>query len=387
MTTIAFAALPAYGHVYPLLPLAEALQEAGAEVTVAVGAPFLGALPIRTVPGIEPNLTLDRVTTEVFERFPQVREDMAARWVPALFGDVNARRVLPVLREQWGVERPDLVIYEALNPAAAVVADELELPSVAFGLGHFHPPFAGLVAVATDAVAPGGPTGLPWEVAASSSATSFDRAYLDPMPATLQMGLVELLTDRMPVRPQGWHDPGAEATAVPPHRPDGPPRVYITLGTVAYGAVDVLRQAALEAAALGTEVVVGCGPAGDPQLLGELPANVHLSRYLPQAALLPTVDVIVHHGGAGTMLTSAANGIPQVVLPQGADPFMNGESVQAAGVGRRILKADLAPGAVSEAIAALVGECPERHRAALLRDEIAGMPSPDQVAAQLLGRL
>ena len=100
MATIAFAALPAYGHLYPLLPLAEALQRAGAEVSVAVGPPFLGALPMPTVPGIEPDLTLDG-QAEVFERFPQVREDMATRWVPAFFGDVNARRVLPVLREQW----------------------------------------------------------------------------------------------------------------------------------------------------------------------------------------------------------------------------------------------------------------------------------------------
>ncbi|MGB8383077.1 MAG: glycosyltransferase [Dermatophilaceae bacterium] len=386
MTLIAFAALPAYGHVYPLLPLAEALQRAGAEVSVAVGPPFLGSLPLPTVPGIEPDLTLDR-QAEVFERFPQVREDMAARWGPAFFGDVSARRVLPVLREQWGRDRPDLVIYEVLNVGASVAADQLGVPSVAFGLGHFQPRFASLAAVAADATAPAGPSGLPWEVAASAVETSRDRPYLDPMPPSLQLGPVDLLTERMPLRPVGWHDPGAEATAVPPHRPDGPPRVYITLGTVAYGAVEVLRQATLEAAALGAEVVVACGPHGDPELIGPVPDNVHLSRYLPQAALLPTVDVVVHHGGAGTMLTSAAHGIPQVVLPQGADQFRNAESVQAAGVGRAIRKETLASGAVGEAIAALLGECPERDRAAALRGEIAGMPSPDEVATQLLHRL
>ena len=217
--------------------------------------------------------------------------------------------------------------------------------------------------------------------------TGFVLTYLDPMPATLQLGPVQQLTDRMPVRPEGWHDPAAEAVAVPPHRADGPPRIYLTLGTVAFGAVEVLRQAALEAAALGAEVVVACGPAGDPELLGQLPDNVHLSRYLPQAALLPTVDVIVHHGGAGTMLESAAHGIPQVILPQGADQYLNAESVQAAGVGRRIRKDAMAPGAVGEAIAALLGECPERDAAARLRTEITGMPSPDEVATQLLGRL
>ncbi|MGV1009576.1 MAG: glycosyltransferase [Dermatophilaceae bacterium] len=174
---------------------------------------------------------------------------------------------------------------------------------------------------------------------------------------------------------------------MPPHRTDGPPRVYVTLGTVAYGAVEVLRQAALEAAALGVEVVVACGPDGDPELLGPLPDNVHISRYLPQAALLPTVDVIVHHGGAGTMLTSAAHGIPQVILPQGADQFRNAESVQAAGVGRAIRTDAMAPGAVGEAVAALLDACPERDAAARLRVEIARMPSPHEVARQLLARV
>ena len=127
---------------------------------------------------------------------------------------------------------------------------------------------------------------------------------------------------------------------------------------------------------------------GDPELLGELPANVHLSRYLPQAALLPTVDVIVHHGGAGTMLTSAAHGIPQVVLPQGADQFINAESVQAAGVGRRILKDGPGSGSRRRGHRGAARRVPRAATAAaLLRDEIAGMPSPDEVATQLLDRL
>ncbi|MGV1009575.1 MAG: hypothetical protein ACOYBY_13335 [Dermatophilaceae bacterium] len=203
MTLIAFAALPAYGHLFPLLPLAEALQSEGAEVSVAVGPPFLGSLPLPTVPGIAPDAALGGRPAEVFERFPQVREDMATRWGPAFFGNVNARRVFPVLREQWGRDRPDLVIYEVLNVGASVAADQLGVPSVAFGLGHFQPRFASLAAVAADATAPAGPSGLPWEVAASAVETSMDQPYLDPMPATLQLGPVERLTDRMPVRPDG----------------------------------------------------------------------------------------------------------------------------------------------------------------------------------------
>lgn len=385
MTKIAFAALPAYGHVYPMLPLAEAFQRAGAEVSVAVGAPFLGALPLPTVPGLAGTVTLDEVVAEVLERFPQTADDMANRWLPAFFGNVNARRVLPALREQWAADRPGLVVYEVLDPAAALAAGEIGVPSVAFGLGQWLPALARLVAVAADAVAPGGPSGMPWEVA--EAADERPGCYVDPMPASLQPGPVGTILDRMPIRPDGWHDLSAGGGDVPARRPDGPPRIYVTLGTVAYGAVDVLRQAVVEAASFDAEVVVACGPDGNPELLGSLPPNVRTYRYLPQWALLPGVDLIVHHGGAGTMLQAAWHGIPQVILPQGADQFVNAQSVQDAGVGRQIGKAAMAPGAVAIAVGALLGDGAERQAAAALAAEIAALPAPDEVAEALLARL
>jgi aminopeptidase N len=42
------ASLPAYGHLYPLLPLAQACQAAGHDVVVATGPPFLDRLPVPT---------------------------------------------------------------------------------------------------------------------------------------------------------------------------------------------------------------------------------------------------------------------------------------------------------------------------------------------------
>lgn len=194
---------------------------------------------------------------------------------------------------------------------------------------------------------------------------------------------MQLLTDRMPVRPDGWYNADAAPADVPPRSPGGPPRIYVTLGTVAYGAVDVLRRAVTEAADHDAEVLVACGPSGDPTLLGALPGNVRVFRYLPQAALMSTVDLIVHHGGAGTMLSAAAHGVPQLVLPQGADQFVNADSIAAAGVGRRI---GPTPGAVGEAVGDLLGTCSERRAAATLQAEIAGMPSPDDVAYDLLSR-
>ena len=47
-----FASLGAYGHLYPMMPLALACADAGHETVIATGPPFLERLPLPTVPGI-----------------------------------------------------------------------------------------------------------------------------------------------------------------------------------------------------------------------------------------------------------------------------------------------------------------------------------------------
>jgi len=42
---IMFASLGAYGHLYPMMPLALDCAAAGHETVIAVGPPFLGRLP------------------------------------------------------------------------------------------------------------------------------------------------------------------------------------------------------------------------------------------------------------------------------------------------------------------------------------------------------
>jgi len=50
-----------------------------------------------------------------------------------------------------------------------------------------------------------------------------------------------------------------------------------------------------------TRVVVAAGRVR-PDQFDDLPDNVVLHTWVPQADLLPHVDVVVHHGGSGTIL-------------------------------------------------------------------------------------
>lgn len=52
-----------------------------------------------------------------------------------------------------------------------------------------------------------------------------------------------------------------------------------------------------------------------------LPGNFFIARNVPHEWLFPRMSVAIHHGGAGTTHTAARAGIPQVILPIGADHF------------------------------------------------------------------
>ena len=114
------------------------------------------------------------------------------------------------------------------------------------------------------------------------------------------------------------------------------PRVYLTLGTVSFGAVEVLSRAISDISALDVDLLVAVGPEGDPALLGEVSDNVRLERFVDQSRVLPLIDVMVHHGGTGSVLGALSAGVPQLIMPQGADQFFNAEYLTEVGAARAL---------------------------------------------------
>jgi UDP:flavonoid glycosyltransferase YjiC (YdhE family) len=355
---IVFASLPAYGHLYPMLPLAQACQAAGHEVMVAVGEPFLDALPVPTVRGVPAGMSLHDIEQETFRNHPELAP--GPEFAGYMFGETTARHVEPELRALFERERPDLVVYEMMNFGAVLAADRLGIRAVSFGLGLWSPILELFHRVAgADPTLPGG--------------------YLDPMPPSVQ-NPVPLPATRTPIRTVAW----APSVPLPEWLSSSSRRrVYVTLGTVSFGAVEVLRRAVLATAEHDVDVLVAVGPAGDPALLGELPANVHLEKFVPQAEVLRQVDLVVHHGGAGTMMGILAAGLPQLILPQGADQPFNAEAIERAGAGRGLANDAQTPEALAGAIGDLLAEGPERLAAKRIAEEIAAMPAPSSVAETL----
>jgi UDP:flavonoid glycosyltransferase YjiC (YdhE family) len=329
---VLFASLASVGHTYPLIPLAIAARAAGHEVHFAAGEEVHAPLAAN---GLRPFRPADS------------------------FYQVYAEDLAPELARL----QPDLVVHEWGVPGAAVAASRAGIPGVWHGFGRMFPDGIGLESPTRNAEAPG-------------------RPHLDICPPSLQDKDFLATEDRIVLRPVPYNEP-ATLDARSGQR-GAEPLIYLTLGT-AFGTAELLTMAITGLATLDAQVVVAAGRVPVEQL-GDVPDNVTVRSWVPQAELLPYVDVVVHHGGSGTTLGALAVGAPQLLLPQGADQFANAEAVHTAGAGLRLLPDELSADAIAEQVRRLSsrhGHTDHRDAARTIAEEIAGMPSPDEVARHL----
>jgi UDP:flavonoid glycosyltransferase YjiC (YdhE family) len=207
--------------------------------------------------------------------------------------------------------------------------------------------------------------------------TRSGRPHLDICPPSLQDKAFLATEDRIELRPVPYSPPG-------PSWSGSRPLIYLTLGT-AFGTPEVLAMAIEGLARLDARVVVATGRVRVDQL-GEQPHNVTVQPWVSQADLLRHVDVVVHHGGSGTTLGALTVGAPQLILPQGADQFANADALVAAGAALRLLPNEVSADAIAESTRTLLphhGDGGHRDAARAIAEEIARMPSPDEVARRL----
>jgi MGT family glycosyltransferase len=208
------------------------------------------------------------------------------------------------------------------------------------------------------------------------------RPHLDICPPSLQDKEFLATADRIELRPVPYSTPAALPACA--RRRDSTPLIYLTLGTT-FGTPELLTTVIDGLATLDAHLVVATGRVR-PEQLGTMPHNVTVQAWVPQADLLPHVDVVVHHGGSGTTLGALTAGAPQLVLPQGADQFANADALTAAGAALRLLPHELTADAVADRTRTLLphhGPSTHHDAARAIAEEIARMPSPDEVAHRL----
>ncbi len=187
---------------------------------------------------------------------------------------------------------------------------------------------------------------------------------------------------RPPLRPSAG-EPGQ----VPPEVADAlaaDQRVaYFTLGTVKNTDSADFEVALAALAEFDGVVIATTGRPLDPATLRSAPANVLFAEFVPQDAVLQRADLLVSHGGSGTMLGGLVHGIPQVALPRGTDQPQNAALLERAGAGVVVQPDDFAVDTVRAAIEEVTRDPSFRAAAERVRDEIAAMPDADTVWADL----
>ena len=118
--------------------------------------------------------------------------------------------------------------------------------------------------------------------------------------------------------------------------------MYFTLGTVFnMESGDLFDRVlaglrVLPAEILPVEIIATVGAHIDPATFGAQPPHIRIARYIPQSSVLPRSSAVVSHGGSGTVLGALAYGVPQVLVPMGADQPFNADRCVALGVGRAL---------------------------------------------------
>jgi MGT family glycosyltransferase len=167
----------------------------------------------------------------------------------------------------------------------------------------------------------------------------------------------------------------------------GAPTVYFTLGTVFnVESGDLFERVLAGLRELPINLIATVGHEIDPQEFGPQPANIQIARYVPQSAVLPRCDMVVSHGGSGSVIGALAHGLPMLLIPMGADQPLNAARCVELGVARSLDAVKATPESVRAAVAAVLAEPAFRRNAQRFRDEIASLPEP-AYAVGLLERL
>lgn len=366
---ILLSAVPAFGHVLPVLPLARAARAAGHEVALLTHPSMGVAAP--SIPLLAAGPDAAESLAEVHRRTGgDPMSDVAAFAVEFFVENamnLGADDALARAREF----RPDLVVAEMSDYLGQFVAAALGVPWAAHG--------ATLPLVEPLAAQFGQRAAV--KFGERGVAPSPAIAYVDPWPDSLLRPTDHYHAPRLPIRPEPHAGEGPAWAGPSFGGPEGRPTVLLSLGTIVDNP-QALTDAVVAAGKLDVNVLVAPHTEDDLDMGQVDRQRVHVAGFVPMRDLLLHSDLVVSAAGAGTVLSALSAGLPMVLFPLGLDKPVNAERAAAAGTALVIDD----PAAISDAVLELLRDGSFRTSAEGLAREIAAMPSPHEVIDTLIAR-
>jgi MGT family glycosyltransferase len=358
------------GHAFPAIALGKELARRGNEVTLETWSKWRDHVEregMRFAPAPEYHVFPTR------ER-PLKPYEAAAR---------AAKETQPLVRE---IE-PDVVVNDVLTLAPALAA-ELEDRPWATLVPHFYPPVAtGMPPYGLGAMpSRGRPGRAAWKLIARPMGVGVERGRRELNETRRRVGLPELrypyggisrelcLVATFPqleyprtwppevhvTGPVAW-EPPADEVEVPP----GDDPFVLVAPSTSQDPEQHLLRAALEGL---TGVRVRVLAAHNRRTASEPlrpPPNARLVEWMSYTQVMPLADVVVCHGGHGTLARALAAGAPVLTVPAAGDMAENGARAQWAGAGLNLPGRFLSPTALRWTVQAVLenGRLAERARA------------------------
>lgn len=289
-------------------------------------------------------------------------EEREPDFVGVLFAALAARMAAGVqaLADKW---RPQLVVQEPLAAAGALAAARHGVPLVLLNMTLFDAEKLLAVTVA--------------RLGKSARRHGIESI---PLPSDVLLTVPRSLVGGHRGRPMRFVPvPGPGSAPDDLTRPGDRPRIVVSRSTVADPRPDRLMSSVVTAA-VGSDIEVVLARPDRRATRRPLPPNVRTTEWLPFPSVFPAADGVVHHGGAGTLLTALAAGLPQLVVPGTGDRTVNAEMLAGRGAGlavpaERITAGDLQRLVADPALASCARE---------VAAEIASMPGPCELVEPLV---
>ncbi|MFF4247308.1 glycosyltransferase [Streptomyces sp. NPDC001822] len=369
-----FFCTPGAGHLLPLLPLIRAFKGRGDDVAVCTAESMESSLKAEGVDLISAGVPVEALVAEVLrttgvDLFQGVTVEAEAEFFTGARIDLGFDEAAAKARA-W---QPDLIVAEHFDFVGPLVGAVLGVPVASLAYGPAIQP------VSVEPIA----KRLRGRYEERGVTYGSERWYLDTCPPALQNAGWEAPGNRIGLRPEAFRNSG-EAPQPKSEGDNARPRVLVSFGT-AYALPHVIGPLLAELLTQDIDVraTLNTSSPQDFGLTDEQIARVEFVGFTPLVDLLQDVDVMLTHGGAGTVLGALAEGVPLVVTPLGADQPIQAERVAAAGAGISFPLLDAPVESVLKAVNEVLTDTSYADKARLVGRQIAEMNSPADVAEQL----
>nr|WP_238362174.1 glycosyltransferase [Actinopolymorpha pittospori] len=352
------------GHFQPLVPIARSAAAAGHTVAIAGSGSMVKAIETAGFPAYATEPAYDGVRPRLPLLEPdQERAEQEAR---EIFARSEARKHAEATYELGREWMPDILVCDEMDFGSMIAAERLGIPH------------ASVLVLAAGSF-------LRKEIVGDALRVLRDEYGLPPDPE-LEMLSRHLVLSPVPpsFRHPGFPLPATARSIRPLATPPLPaartrvPTVYFTLGTeFNTESGDLYSRVLAGLSQLPITTVATVGEHIDPAELGPQPPNIRVHQYVPQDEILPSCDLVVSHGGSGTVIGALAHGVPSLLIPLGADQPHNAERCAALGVGVVLNPVSATAEIVRTAASAMLTDPRYGRAAEAIQRETATLPGPN----------